>query len=151
MARQRRRLGALLVLLSVSGLLFVLVVSWQRDQSRIKATMDAAGSVAVWTQGYLDERGHLPFELPRAVTEAIRPWEVPYPSREDIYRLDGLLEPFMLLAGPRQGLLLRKGGCSTLLYQDKKVRAVWLTWDEVEQERDKRTQLLAGQQPAKSN
>jgi hypothetical protein len=142
--RQRRRIGGLILLLVISAVMFIFVVSWHRDLARIKAAMDAATAAANWIQAYSQDRGHLPFELPEAATDALSPLSVPYPTRADIYRLGDLPGPFVLVAGSRQGLLLREAGCAAVVFEDGAAKAKWLTYDEVVAARQRRADLLSG-------
>lgn len=143
-SRARRRLGGLALLLFVSGLLFVGVVSWQRDQTRIKFGVDSATEVSQAIGRYLAQTGHLPFQVEGAAKKLGGPLEIDYPDRNAIYRVDAVTEPFVLMAGARQGLLPpRDAGCGAIIYDRGKLRVEWLTMDQVAREQQRRDELLA--------
>jgi hypothetical protein len=140
----RMRIGRLVFLLLVSAVLFVAVVAWQRDQARMKSALEAAVQVRDSIQRYLTERGHLPFELRDADRDRLAPPEIPYLDRTAIYRLKDVSTPYVLVAGPRQGLLPpRPAGSAAIFFDKGTVRVEWLLMDRVEQERKKRDDLLA--------
>lgn len=140
---KRMRLRGLLLLLVVSGAVFIWVVCWHRDLARVKSATDAAETARIWIENYLADRGHLPFELDREVARALTSPEVPYPDRSDIYRLADISKPIVLVSGPRQGLLPpREAGCAVIILEQGKLRTEWWPWERAEAAREERDALL---------
>jgi len=139
----RRRLISVALLLFISGILFVCVVSWQRDQTRIMSATEAAQRVSAEIGRYIAETGHLPFQ----VSESMAIWggklELPYPDRNAIYRIEHLDEPSVLIVGPRQGFVPpRDAGCAGIVYDRGKLHAEWMSMDRVATAKQRREALL---------
>lgn len=133
-ARDRRRKTAaiaILLVLSASG--FCALVVWHRDAQLKTAAMDWAETTQAWFQAYIDERGYLPFELSPDLPKAGGPFELQYPNIEQVTRLRDQTGPYVLVAGPRQGLITPGAdGCAAVIYDHGKIRVEWMTRSEIE-------------------
>ncbi len=134
-----------LVFLFVSAVVFCLIVVRQRDVQNREAGMRWAREIQGSLQKILDERKFLPQKLPAGQElEQASPF-VPYPQPAEVSRLELAEQPFLLIAGPRRGLILPgQDGYACVMYDSGKVEAVWLSVPEAQAAQKRRQQLLAG-------
>ncbi|HNO78660.1 MAG TPA: hypothetical protein PKN33_11420 [Phycisphaerae bacterium] len=131
--------------LIVSAIVYCLVVVQQRDTRTKDEGMRWAKGVAADLQKILDERKFLPQKFPDGhEIENGTPF-VPYPSPEEVSRLELEEQPFLVVSGPRKGLIMPgRDGCACVMFDAGKVTAAWLSVPEVKAAQQRRQQLLAG-------
>ncbi len=146
--RFRKRIAFVAALLLLSGIAFCVAVSWNRDLARKTTAQAWAGNVREWLESSLTARPlagsewSLPSVLPDEFTSDRRPL-IPYPPREDVYRLRYEGGPFVIVSSPRQGLITPGAdGCAAVLFDHGKVSVVWLTDEDARAELAKRDALL---------
>jgi len=133
------------IFLVVSAIVFCLIVVRQRDLHNKKVGMRWAKRVEVGLQKILDERKFLPQKLPDGLELEHRTALVPYPRSDEVSRLELAEQPFLVIAGPRRGLILPgQDGCACVMFDAGRVQAAWLSVPEVQAAQKRREQLLAG-------
>ena len=143
----RKRLAAIAGVLLLSAIVYCVLVVWQRDNLLRNAAIDRVVNIQVWVQEFLDERSFLPPALPDDLLDGLGTPLCAYPHRHDVPHLRGLTGPYMLLAGPRQGLIMPgHDGCAVVMYDHGTIRTTWMSLAAVEAESQKREALLKNRQ-----
>lgn len=139
----RKRIAAIIVLLLLSAIAFCALVVWNRDTHLKARAMEWAGSIQVWLTKYVQDRSYLPPQLPADVIGTVGALELPYPNRDEIVWLRTLDGPYVLVAGPKQGLIMPGGdGCAVVVYDHGTIRTAWMPRSEVRAEAQKRKDLV---------
>ncbi|GJM24147.1 MAG: hypothetical protein DHS20C16_05620 [Phycisphaerae bacterium] len=148
MARPRslgRNIRLTAIFLVVSAIVFCLIVVRQRDMRSKDASLQWAKRVEASLQKILDERKFLPQRLPDGLDLDHGAAQVSYPQATQVSRLELSEQPFLVIAGPRKGLIMPgQDGCAGVMYDAGKVEAIWLSVAELEAARERRQKLMAG-------
>ncbi len=138
---QSIRLTALFLI--VSAIVFCLIVVRQRDARSRDSSMQWAQRVEASLQKILDERTFLPQKLPEGLKIEKGVALAPYPQPNEVSRLESSEQPFLVIAGPRKGLIMpNQDGCACVMFDDGKVKAAWLSIAEFVAAQKRRDQLL---------
>ncbi len=143
--RLGRRFRLTALFLFVSAILFCLVVVRQRDARSKLDSLRWAERIESSLQQILDERGFLPRKLPEGLELKKGEPLAHYPNSIELSQLEASDQPFLIIAGPRKGLILpATDGCACVLFDDGKVTAAWLSMSEWVEAHSRRKKLLAG-------
>ena len=137
-----RHMGAAVLLLFLSTLVFCVLVILNRDHNaRIRAVADLEKPCAE-IQHFIDEEGYLPSRYPieEPATAAIA-----YPQLHELIKLRASDGPFVVYAGPVVGLIMpKKDGFPAIIYERGKLRTAWLTSADLREERARRKAIVEG-------
>ena len=140
-----RKIRLTAIFLAVSSVVFCAIVVRQRDIGRKENSLKWAEKIQVRLQGILDERKFLPRTLPDDLGVDPAELRLPYPLPDEVSRLETADAPFMLIVGPRVGLILPGGdGCAAVVFDAGRVEAAWLTIAEVDAAQKRRAMLALG-------
>lgn len=122
-----------------------MIVVRQRDMRSKDASLQWAKRVEVSLQKILDERKFLPQKFPGGLEIDQGVPLVPYPQPAEVSQLESSDQPFLVIAGPRKGLILPgQDGCACVMFDSGKVKAAWLSMAEFQAAQQRRQQLVGG-------
>lgn len=140
-----RKIGLAAIFLVISSIVFCAIVVRQRDIGRKESSLKWAKKIQVRLQGILDERKFLPRTLPDDLGVVPEELRLPYPSPEEVSRLETSDKPFMVVVGPHVGLIMPgRDGCAAVVFDAGRVEAAWLTVAEVDAAQERRAMLALG-------
>ena len=138
------------IFLVVSAIVFCMIVVRYRDAQRLEQSQEWAEKIQAHLQEVINGRNPLPRSLPEELIASPTPLRIPYPSPEELTRLEAQDDPFVLIASSVNGLIQPgKDGCSVILFDAGQVSAGWMSIAEVDAARERRTKLASG--PATSD
>jgi hypothetical protein len=142
-ANIRGRLVRVAAMLSLAAIVFCVLVVWQRDTRLRNLALAWADDVRQLLQAHLDEHAILPLEFPDKDLIDVSLLEMRYPTADEIPRLKDKPGPYVVIAGPRRGMITPDAsGCAALIYEQGKIRVEWLTRPDIEREREIRRNLV---------
>lgn len=145
-ASSRRRIGAAVLILALSAVVFCMAVVRQRDVRLKQLSLSQIREVESWVREYYKDHGFLPASLASDRTFFNgQPPRLDYPKPRQILLLRDHEGPILLVCAPMMGMITPGGdGFAVLIFENEQFRSEWLSPQEYSKLRAERRELFAG-------